>query len=163
MRFGWGTEVGVVLSGQQCAHQSHHGEGEVWEPSESTQRVSLGPEFSALLYCSPVLIGSFICLLLTPRYTPFSSPRFAGHLRKLGYSDSHVSTSNFPVFCPYSSPDSIHLSGFWNPCLWNFLSTNISSAFWNFRLILSHCSPLSPLLFTHREAIIVVSLNLSWQ
>lgn len=79
-----------------------------------------------------------------------------------GYSDSHVSTLNFPMFCPYSSPDSIRPPGFWNPCLWNFLSINISPAFWNFQWILSHFS-LSPLSLTHREAIIVVSLSLSWQ
>lgn len=45
---------GMILSGQQC---------EDWKPTESIERVSLGPEFLAHPWFSLVSIKSFICLV----------------------------------------------------------------------------------------------------
>lgn len=85
-------------------------------------------------------------------------------------SDSHMSTSKFPLPCPYSSPSPILPSIPWILCLWNFLSIQKSHSILESSISSSSmrsAHSLSPHLLharahahTHTEAITVVSLSL---
>lgn len=117
---------GMILSGQQC---------EDWKPTESIERVSLGPEFLAHPWFSLVSIKFFICLvdfnsttcsphLPAPRPSP-PGPflrrchfMFVEHLRSsdMTTSDSHIFTLNFSMFSPFQVPylhlySGLHASG----------------------------------------------------
>ena len=150
------------------------------------KRVHLVLEFPAhplTLTCFNLTLYSFLVDFYSALYSPqlpahpgpslrrcyFS---FVEHLRlsDMATSDSHESTSNFPISC-YHSPSPIHPPVLWIPSLQNFLFTKNPLAFWNLQSLLSQFS-LSLLhthththmhTHTHKEAIIIVSLSLLQQ